>query len=184
MVNRITDALSNCCVITVGSGNNFPNSLNSVFSFSRLVRAAVLLFSFIAAINSGSVRIKRNSHYYHALFFIEFNLLIEYFVNFKESMRNVNFYRPVMSIFLVFLKQKQLQPLSIFYDNGSTNKLGRATNHQSCLTRPRSISFSNYVSYSCLARRSDYKELSWPHVISNAPDRKLNRKLFQVIHKP
>lgn len=55
VVNRMMDALSNCCVITAGNGNNFPSSVNSVFSFSRLVRAAFLLFSFMACNKAGSV---------------------------------------------------------------------------------------------------------------------------------
>lgn len=53
-MSRITEALSNCCVITVGSGSNLPSSPNSAFSFSRRVRAAFLLFSFIAETNFGS----------------------------------------------------------------------------------------------------------------------------------
>jgi ATP-dependent protease HslVU (ClpYQ) peptidase subunit len=42
------DALSNCDVMALGSGRSFANSKNSAFSFSRLERAAFLLFSFIA----------------------------------------------------------------------------------------------------------------------------------------
>jgi hypothetical protein len=42
------EALSNCVVIALGSGRSFANSRNSAFSFSRLDRAAFLLFSFMA----------------------------------------------------------------------------------------------------------------------------------------
>lgn len=57
VVSRITDALSSCCVITGGKGNNFPSSLNSIFSFSRRLRAAFLLFSFISSRVCGSVEL-------------------------------------------------------------------------------------------------------------------------------
>lgn len=50
VVSRMTEALSNCDVIALGRGSNLANSKNSVFSFSRLVRAAFLLFSFIAKV--------------------------------------------------------------------------------------------------------------------------------------
>lgn len=48
VVNLIMDALSNCDVIALGSGNNLARLKNSSFSFSLRVRAAFLLFSFIA----------------------------------------------------------------------------------------------------------------------------------------
>uniref|UniRef100_A0A8W7Q3Q4 Uncharacterized protein n=1 Tax=Anopheles coluzzii TaxID=1518534 RepID=A0A8W7Q3Q4_ANOCL len=48
VVSRMIDALSSCDVIALGSGSSFASSRNSAFSFSRLDRAAFLLFSFIA----------------------------------------------------------------------------------------------------------------------------------------
>lgn len=48
VVSLIMEALSNCDVIALGSGNNLARLKNSSFSFSLRVRAAFLLFSFIA----------------------------------------------------------------------------------------------------------------------------------------
>lgn len=48
VVSRIIDALSSCDVMALGRGNSLASSINSAFSFSRLDRAAFLLFSFIA----------------------------------------------------------------------------------------------------------------------------------------
>ncbi len=45
----MTEALSNWLVVVPGSGNNFDSSLNSLFSFSLRLLAALRLFSFISA---------------------------------------------------------------------------------------------------------------------------------------
>lgn len=58
VVSRMTEALSSCEVIAAGSGSNLANSQNSVFSFSRRVRAAFLLFSFMAHVLAISAKIK------------------------------------------------------------------------------------------------------------------------------
>lgn len=55
----MTEALSSCEVIAAGSGSNLANSQNSVFSFSRRVRAAFLLFSFMAHVLAISVNGKQ-----------------------------------------------------------------------------------------------------------------------------
>lgn len=60
VVSRMTEALSSCEVIAAGSGSNLANSQNSVFSFSRRVRAAFLLFSFMAHVLAISAKNRRN----------------------------------------------------------------------------------------------------------------------------
>ena len=50
MVSLIIEFLSNWAVIANGRGSNFPSSKNTLFSFSRRLRAAFLLLSFMLKI--------------------------------------------------------------------------------------------------------------------------------------
>lgn len=73
----MTDALSSCAVMAVGSGNSLPNSRNSAFSFSLLDLAAFLLFSFMARTSGVSRAVQKRWMGYLSCFYSRFHLEIQ-----------------------------------------------------------------------------------------------------------